>query len=288
VATPPPPADSAAAYGAPPIAPPVPPPAPPPPPPQPDEAVLSNATIVRSLKEFTEDYGLVPATPSTMTAVREASDVRLDKRKALDEAYATRIFGSLTRLARLLITAESVETVLEQVLNIAFDSLPVDRGFILLRDEQSGELVCEVMRTKDGSEFRPKSEVPISRTMLETVMHERVALLTYDALSDQRLAGTESVRIHQIRAAMCAPLWSGEKIIGVMQVDTPHHAGSFIDSDVDFLTTLANYCAVAIERILNANKANFERQARSRLERYPASSRRSCSVRTRAKSRSAA
>lgn len=263
---PPAPEASDAAYGAPPIAPVAAPPEPPPPP-QPDEAVLSNATIVRSLKEFTADYGLEPSAPP-IAPVREPSDARLDKRKALDEAYKTRIFGSLTRLARLLITAEAVENVLEKVLDIAFDTLPVDRGFILLRDEQSGELVCEVMRTKERTDFRPQSEVPISRTMLETVMHERVALLTYDALSDQRLAGTESVRIHQIRAAMCAPLWSGEKIIGVMQVDTPHHAGSFIESDVDFLTTLANYCAVAIERIVNANKVSFERQVRSRLERY--------------------
>jgi len=233
---------------------------------QDQKSVISNATIVRSLKEFTADYGLEeqPATPGG----REPSDVRLDKRKALDEAYGTHLFGFLTRLARLLITADSVDVVNERVLEIAFDALPVDRGFILLLDEASGELVCEVVRIKDRVEFRPRSEVPISRTMLESVMNERVALLTYDALSDQRLAGTESVRIHQIRAAMCAPLWSGEKIIGVIQLDTPHHAGSFTEPDVDLLTTLANYCAVAIERIRNAQKVDFERQVRSRLERY--------------------
>ena len=80
-------------------------------------------------------------------------------------------------------------------------------------------------------------------------MRDRVALLTYDALSDQRLAGGESIRIHQIRAAMCAPLWSGEKIIGVMQVDSPFHAGTFNEQDLDLLTALANYAAVAVERL---------------------------------------
>jgi adenylate cyclase len=72
--------------------------------------------------------------------------------------------------------------------------------------------------------------------MVEQVMRDRVALLTYDAQSDQRLAAGESIRIHQIRSAMCVPLWSGEKIIGVLQVDTPFHAGTFNEQDLDLLT----------------------------------------------------
>ena len=99
-------------------------------------------------------------------------------------------------------------------------------------------------------------------------MRDRVALLTYDALSDQRLAGGDSIRIHQIRAAMCTPLWSGEKIIGVFQVDTPFHAGTFNEQDLDLLTALANYAAVAVERLRYAKTVEFERLVRSRLERY--------------------
>lgn len=243
-----------------------PPPWMPPPPSEPvsilsqTDSAISNATIVRSISDFTAAYGL--------DGDPESSAIRKNKRKDLDQAYSSKVFGFLMRLARLLITTDSADEILKHVMEIAFEVLPVDRGFILLRDEDSGEAVCELVRVSDRVEFRPKSEVPISRTMLEAVMREKVALLTYDALSDRRLAGTESVRIHQIRAAMCAPLWSGEKIIGVMQVDTPHHTGSFTEQDIDLLTALANYCAVAIERVRNAKKAEFERQVRGRLERY--------------------
>jgi adenylate cyclase len=221
-------------------------------------ATLSSATIVRPLADFSADYGL------------DGKDAaaRADKRAALDEAYGSKIFGFLTRLARLLITSDSVDDVLTRVMEIAFEALPVDRGFILLRDEKSGEIPCELARFKDRIEYRPQSEVPVSKTMLETVMAQRVALLTYDALADQRLAGGESIRIHQIRAAMCAPLWSGERIIGVMQVDSPFHAGTFNEQDLDLLTALANYAAVAVERIRYAQTVEFERRVRSRLERY--------------------
>ncbi|HVS02131.1 MAG TPA: FHA domain-containing protein, partial [Thermoanaerobaculia bacterium] len=225
---------------------------------------ISSATIVRRLADFSADYGLEETTTRDLVTQR-AKD---SKRQVLDQAYANTIFGILTRLARLLIQANAVDEVLDKVLAIAFEALQVDRGFILLRDDTSGELVCEVARIGDKVEFRPGDEVPVSKTMLEAVMRERVALLTHDAQADQRLATGESIRIHQIRSAMCAPLWSGENIIGVMQVDSPFHAGTFNEGDLDLFTALANYTAVAVERIRYAERVEFEKQVRSRLERY--------------------
>ena len=220
---------------------------------------VGTATIVRSLADFSAAWGL---------DVKSSGEARSSKRKDLDEAYSSKIFGFMTRLARLLIRSDSVDEVLARVMDIAFEALPVDRGFILLLDEATGKTVCELARTKERLEFRPQSEVPVSQTMVEQVMRDRVALLTYDALADQRLAGGDSIRIHQIRAAMCTPLWSGEKIIGVFQVDTPFHAGTFNEKDLDLLTALANYAAVAVERLRYAKTVEFERLVRSRLERY--------------------
>lgn len=226
------------------------------------DSAISNATIVRSLKDLSAQFGF------DLAVSRDSSMIRQSKRKALDEAYSSQVFGFLSRLARLLITSASDDEILSNVMDIAFEAFPVDRGFILLRDEKTGELICELVRHNNRTDFRPQSEVPISKTMLEAVIREKVALLTYDALSDRRLAGTESVRIHQIRAAMCAPLWAGEKIIGCMQLDTPHHTGTFTEPDVDLLATLSNYAAVAIERNRNARDAEFQREVRNRLSRY--------------------
>jgi adenylate cyclase len=227
------------------------------------ESAISNATIIRSLADLSAELDL-----DVSLDRGESSAIRQSKREALDEAYSSQIFSwFLRRLARLLDTAGSDDEILRQVLQLAFDVLPVDRGFIFLRNKE-GALDCEVARLNQQVEFRPQHVLPVSMTMLESVIQERVALLTYDALSDQRLAGTESVRIHKIRAAICAPLQSGEKIIGVMQVDSPHHTHSYKERDVDLLAALANYCAVAIERNRNAREAEKERRFRSRLERY--------------------
>ncbi|HXU46662.1 MAG TPA: adenylate/guanylate cyclase domain-containing protein [Thermoanaerobaculia bacterium] len=216
-------------------------------------AALPDATIFRPISDYVADYGLgtrgAPGAPEG------------------EARFAKTMFGSLARLARELITADSVDGVLERVIAVAFDTLSIDRGFLLLSDDD-GQLACEIARFGDRVELRPTAEVPVSRTMLEAVMREKVALVTYDAMNDGRLAGGASILMHQIRAAMCAPLWSGERIVGVMQVDSPFQVGAFAERDLDFLTTLANFAAVAIESAKNVERAERERMLRSRLERY--------------------
>ncbi len=240
-------------------------------------ASLTNATIIRPLADFAAEYGLAaPASPpgaGGIAGIAGIGDVggvgSLSTARPAEtgDGYANRMFGFLTRLGQVLITADSIDEVLARMLDIAFQALPVERGFILLRDD-SEELVCQLARIKDTVQVRPTGEVPVSRTMLQAVMRERVALVTYDAMSDHRLSGGESIRLHQIRAAMCAPLWSGVSIIGVVQLDSPFKVGAFNERDLDFLTALANYVAVAVERIRYARRADRERQVRSRLERY--------------------
>jgi adenylate cyclase len=76
------------------------------------------------------------------------------------------------------------------------------------------------------------------------------------------------VQVLGLRSALCAPLWSGERIVGVLVLDTPSRSGSFTEQDLELATALANFAAVAIERIRYAEHAEHERRLRARLERY--------------------
>lgn len=213
-----------------------------------------SATIVRPLADFTAQYGLGGAASEPPPAPE-------------DPDRAHRIVGFLTRLASSLLNAETVDEVLFEAMALVFDALPVERGFILLQDEE-GEISCQLARFGERTVLRPEGEAPVSQTILDAVISEQVALLTWDAMSDQRWTSGESIRIHQIRSAMSVPLWSGEKIIGVLQVDSSVRVGNFDQGDLDFLTTVANYAAVSVERQRYAQRVETERRWRGRLERY--------------------
>jgi adenylate cyclase len=177
-------------------------------------------------------------------------------------AYQNRAFQFLIRLARDLIAAGAVGDALEHTLAVAFEALPVHRGFVMLRSNDGG-LRCEITRVRDHVEHRPAAGAPASDAIIQRVVAERVGLCTSDALADERLKTTDSIWLHGIRSAMCVPLWSGEDVIGVLQVDSPVSVGAFGEHDLDFLMALGNLTAIAVERIR-------EREVRQRLQRYHA------------------
>jgi adenylate cyclase len=222
----------------------------------------STSTFIRPLAEFNEEFGL----EKELEAPGESTVDR--KRGVLDLAYKNKIFEILVQVAKTLISADDLATVLEKVMDLIFEYLPVDRGFLLLADE-NGELRTRVARVKSD---RPtgglEGEAPFSRTIVDMVVRQKVAFLTSDAQSDDRVDRGQSIRIQQIRSAMCVPLWDRGAVIGVIHVDSPLHVGTFKSEDLDLLTALGNFAAVAIERARLHDRIEQDKRIRARLERY--------------------
>jgi adenylate cyclase len=95
-----------------------------------------------------------------------------------------------------------------------------------------------------------------------------VAILTSDAQVDPRFATGDSIRFHGIRSAMCAPLWKGDEVIGIIHVDSPMQTKTFTPDDLELLSALSNYAAVAIQQASLNKKIQQEKVARERLEKY--------------------
>jgi adenylate cyclase len=67
---------------------------------------------------------------------------------------------------------------------------------------------------------------------------------------------------------MCAPLWNKDQVIGIIHVDSPMLTNCFTLNDLDLLTALANYAAVAVERARLNQKILAEEKKRERLGRF--------------------
>ncbi|MEP6769303.1 MAG: adenylate/guanylate cyclase domain-containing protein [Acidobacteriota bacterium] len=220
----------------------------------------STSTCIRPISEFNLDFGL----EKSAALMPETTDRK--KRAVLDVAYKNKVFEILVQVAKTLISADDVETVLDKVMDLIFEYLPVDRGFLLL--EENGVLKLRVTRMKSSSRLTTDGSAPYSRTIVDMVVRQKVAVLTSDAQADERFEAGMSIRMQQIRSAMCAPLWNRDSVIGVIHVDSPIHVGTFTEKDLDLLTALANFAAVAIERARLHEHVAEEKRIRGRLERY--------------------
>jgi len=117
-------------------------------------ALDSTSTCIRPISEFNLDFGLEPDS----VAIPETTENR--KRAALDVVYKTKVFEILVQVAKTLISADDVETVLGTVMNLIFEYLPVDRGFLLL--EERGNLELRVSRYKSQHRGTSDGSAPYS------------------------------------------------------------------------------------------------------------------------------
>ncbi|HUR80294.1 MAG TPA: adenylate/guanylate cyclase domain-containing protein, partial [Thermoanaerobaculia bacterium] len=224
------------------------------------ESMFDNpsGTVIRRISDFNSEFGLDLAELAAQP-VRPPSEPG-----APPQVTREKIFQVLVQVAKSLLQTEELSDLLETVMDMIFKYLPVERGLIILFDE-AGNPVPKLTKFIEGADAH---DIPISRTILKMVAEQQVSLMTSNALEDARLLGGKSIAIHGIRSAMCVPLWNRQRVIGAVQVDSPIHIGRFTEEDLDLLTALANFAAVAIERAQLAEKIEQERKIRSKMERY--------------------
>jgi adenylate cyclase len=224
-------------------------------------------TIIRSVGDLSKLLsGVSPipkpaaAAPGKPAAPPPAEVAEIEK--------VNRILRALMKVAETLITTRPVEDVLQQVMDNVFEHIPgTNRGFLMLQDETEKKLVPMVIKHRDESSAA-EGKISISKTIAERVMKDRVSILTTDAQVDPRFSAGDSIRFHGIRSAMCAPLCAKDQVIGIVHVDSPMLTSCFTLNDLDLLTALANYAAVAVERARLNQKIVAEEKKRERLGRF--------------------
>ena len=238
---------------------------------------LEGKVVLDEAKPLSEEAGTIIRSVGELskllsdTGQREAAGVAEKKATSADVQdveKANRILRVLTKVAETLIAVRPVEEVLQQVMDIVFDHVPADRGFLMLsEDDNPGTLTPMVVKHRNSSSAT-EGKISISKTIADRVTKDRVSILTSDAMVDPRFGAGDSIRFHGIRSAMCAPLWNQDHVIGIIHVDSPMLANCFTLNDLDLLSALANYAAVAVERARLNQRIVAEEKKRERLGRF--------------------
>lgn len=136
----------------------------------------------------------------------------------------------------------------DEVLNNVMDSVmhitKAQRGFLMIADDDSGELRTLVMKGVDDATL---DEEGYSTTIVKEVVNTRQPLLTNNAQFDPRFSAGQSIIMRSLRAILCAPMIIKSKLRGVIYVDTSMRAGNFSQSDVDLISAVAGQAGIALE-----------------------------------------
>lgn len=150
----------------------------------------------------------------------------------------------LYELSTTISTIFDRKQLLEKVMDMIFDNLPADRGFILLAEEESGELKPEIVRYRSQAQ---SGEITVSHTIVTHVMENQEGVICSNAMRDPRFAKGESVHDFGIHSALCVPIIVRGENIGVIFVDTTVATNTYAAGQLRLLTAIGFQTGLALE-----------------------------------------
>jgi adenylate cyclase len=171
------------------------------------------------------------------------------------EGVANNIEESQTELQRLRALSDTVELVnstleLDDVLNAVMDTVirltGAERGYLMLRNEQTKELEFRVARNIEQRSLG-QGEFVISSTIVGDVARTGQPIVTTNAAQDARFSSQDSIVSFALRSILCVPLVARGEVTGVIYADNRIRAGLFGNKELSLLYAFANQASIAIE-----------------------------------------
>jgi phosphoserine phosphatase RsbU/P len=173
--------------------------------------------------------------------------------------------------ARKLNNTNVLEDVLQTLLEASLRLTKAERGFVFLRDLNSGELMMVAGRDKDGNSIHDDST--ISRSALRDAANSASEFLVTDTSQSEQMVNRESVVAQNLKSIICIPLRrtniqgkpgegtkaTGSDLLGVMYLDSHFLSGKLSLVSQDILRTIASGAATLVE---NAALVEAEEAAR--------------------------
>jgi signal transduction histidine kinase len=178
----------------------------------------------------------------------EANQRRIREVTLLNEVSQRRAMemALLNDIARTLSSTLQFKEVLTRTTEGINKLLKVEVGFLFLIDALTGDLMFQRALGKRAKEVKP-FRVPRGKDIAGRVALTGKPLLLREAdLNQHRLHELEQQLNLPIRNLLCVPLISHEQVIGVLEIINKED-GDFTQSDLELLSSIASYAAIAIE-----------------------------------------
>lgn len=174
-------------------------------------------------------------------------------RRAQSDLYAVyrvgQSLGSILNSEELY--AMALDVILEEIETIDFCTIHVIEG-------GPERLKCVASRSRRSK--RVAGDHKFSRSILDHVTKEMKAILTFDAQQDNRFDSSKSIEMLNIHSAMCVPLQSRNRLIGVIQAWTLSPQNNFSREDLKLLTAIGIQVGTAIENAMLYEELSHEKQ----------------------------
>ncbi|UCH08730.1 MAG: FHA domain-containing protein, partial [Deltaproteobacteria bacterium] len=176
----------------------------------------------------------------------------------------------LLKVSNIFAQSLNIDELLSEVIDQIFNHLQkIDRGAILLLDQETGALKEAASKTRMDDKEGLFSKINYSRTIVNRTINEAKPVMMSDTSNMDKATLSNSIESMHIMSIMCVPLKYKDKIGGVIYVDSLGLVEGFRKDDLQLLTGLSNTAAIAIEnaRLYDALKQELAERERAEKEK---------------------
>ncbi len=175
---------------------------------------------------------------------------------------AHRRLSLLYLLSENLRTASKTQTVYAQSIDLVMEAIPAAEFALVAKRSVSGEAFNIVAVNFRDPQQSDGDSIPISHTVFDWVLAEKVTLVSQNLGADQRFQDSESIRIHDLRSIICVPIIGKKEVIGLLYAQANNLLSPFTKNDAKFVSAVANEMALNIDNIrLQRDMLRNERMA---------------------------
>ena len=164
----------------------------------------------------------------------------------IDTHMKLRQLRRLAETTALVNSAQETALVLNEVMETVIQLTQAERGYIVLKNRDSGELEFQVARGLSAEETAAGGRI-VSWSVINMVAESGEPLLTVNAGADDKISHSESIVGFNLLSILAVPLKVRDEVIGVAYCDNRIMAGLFKENELDLLTSFGQQAAVAIE-----------------------------------------
>jgi adenylate cyclase len=205
------------------------------------------AKIKNEMDNVTAAMTMIVATPSDVDADEEQPPATpIPQGMDVDKlGRAFRRLDALYKTTQLFSTDFDLQERISEVLDLAMEVMRADRGFLMMRDEDSDTLKVQVIRDSSGKISSSSPSMGIARK----AAIDGDPVLMSDSDLDSKYGQRESIIMQRIETAMCVPLQIHDEIIGSLYVDSKSELNNFNEEDLEMFQAIANQAAMAIHNV---------------------------------------
>ena len=169
--------------------------------------------------------------------------------------------GFLYKMSEKFRSFENVDKVLDEALELLANAIPAaERSVIMLRMGSSEPF--EIRAHKYRNKKDKTITFPISRTVVNWVISEGIAMVSQDVQEDRRFNDSKSIKIYDLNSIICVPIRVKDVIIGLIYIDSGEKFNPLSQGDLAFAAAVANELALLVENYrLNLENVRNERIA---------------------------